>query len=170
MSEPGPGVQPASGAGAIFVRPTDRRGWFLLWGLLSALIMAFGSVGPWLRVGRYDVDGIQRGDAWLVLVAAIAGAVVLIVWRQRRMAGFAALLAGLVGLATALYDRWHLMRLIPLLPGLNIFTAGYLQVGWGLYLALLASFSFALCGLVWLLALANSAKSSGPATATPALE
>jgi hypothetical protein len=133
--------------------------------------MAVGSVGPWVRAGSVDLGGgIQHGDVWLVLVAAIVGAVVLIVWSRRRMGGVAALLAGLVGLAVALYDRWHLVRLIPLPPGVNIFTAGFLQVGWGLYLALLASFSFALCGLVWLLAHADSSESSEPATATPALD
>jgi len=102
-----------------------------------------------------------------VLVAAIAGAVLLMVWRQRRMAGVAAFLAGLLGLAITLYDRGHLIRLVPVPAeaGLIIIT-GSLQVGWGLYLALLASFSFARCGLVWLLALANSPESSGPGTAT----
>jgi hypothetical protein len=81
MSEPSPEVQRASDGGTILVRPTHRRGWFLLWGLLSALFMAFGSVGPWVRAGRFDLDGgIQQGDKWLVLVAAIVGAGVLIVW------------------------------------------------------------------------------------------
>jgi hypothetical protein len=116
MSEPNPEVQRASGAGPIFVRPTDRRGWFLIWGLLSALFMAIGSVGPWLKEGRVAYGGgIQYGDVWLVLAAAIVGAVVLIVWSQRRLAGVAALLAGLVGLAITLCDREHLIRVIPLL-------------------------------------------------------
>jgi hypothetical protein len=171
MSEPSPQVQGASGARAILVRPTDRRGWFLLWGLLSALFMAIGSVGPWLEEGRaYGGGGIQYGDVWLVLVAAIVGAVVLIVWSQRRLAGVAALLAGLVGLAITPYDREHLIRLIPLPPGVSLFTGGFLQVGWGLNLALVASFSFALCGLVWLLTHAESPERSGPASATPTVD
>ena len=174
MSEPSPDVQRASGARAIFVRPTDRRDWFVLWGLLSALFMAFGSFAPWLKAGNFDVgNGIQQGDVWLVLVAAIVGAVVLMFWRLRRVAGVAALLAGLVGLAITLYDRWHLARLIPApvsTPGIQYYSVGFLQVGWGLYLALLASFSFALCGLVWLLVLPDSPDSSGATTAPPPVD
>jgi len=133
--------------------------------------MAIGSVGPWLKDGgAYGGGGIQYGDVWLVLVAAIVGAVVLIVWSQRRLAGVAALLAGLVGLAVTLYDREHLRRFIPLPPGVHLFAPGFLQVGWGLYLALVASFSFALCGLVWLLTHADSPESSGPASATPPVD
>jgi len=55
----------------------------------------------------------------------------------------------------ALHDRWHLIRLVvlPKQPGIQYYDAGFLQAGWGLDLALLASLSFAVSGLVWLLAL-----------------
>ena len=159
MSEQTPEAQRATGAGTILARPVDRRGWFLLWGCLSALLMAVGSMGPWLRVGRSAaVYGIRQGDIWLVLLAAVVGGALFVVLRQRRTAGVAALLAGLVGLGITLYDRWHLVRLVPLRslrPGIHYFSSGFLQVGWGLDLALLASLSFAVCGLVWLLTLAD---------------
>jgi hypothetical protein len=58
----------------------------------------FGSLGPWLGV-RFSADeGGRQGHGWLVLLAAVVGAVSLVVWWQRRIAGAAALLAGLVGL------------------------------------------------------------------------
>lgn len=165
--------------GSMIIRlrpPTDKRGWLLLWGSLSALLM-FGSLGPWLRgFGRLaDHGGLQRGDGWLVLVAAVAGAVALVGWRQRRAAGFVALFAGLTGLGTTLYAATHLMGLIPpktqFLGSVNLLTDIPLYprdkpkallpspsvswVGWGLGLALLASLSLALCGLVWFLAVSD---------------
>jgi hypothetical protein len=162
MSERRPESETASSPRPLFAPPTDRRGWLLLWGLLSALLM-FGSLGPWLRAGLGDDGGLQRGNGWLVLVAAVAGAAVLVAWRQRRIAGVAALLAGLVSLAVALHAATHIKGLIP--PG-TVFLGSRPNLygpppplrfgfssfsGWGLDLALLGSLSFALCGLAWLL-------------------
>jgi len=158
-------------------RPTDRRGWLQLWGLLSALLM-FGSLGPWLRAGLGDSGGLQRGHGWLVLVAAVAGAAGLVVWRQRRVAGAAALLAGLVGLGVTLHAATHIRGLIP--PRTQFLEIGPFKplkfsfstfAGWGLDLALLGSLSLALCGLVWLLASRSSARrqSASERDASPGL-
>jgi hypothetical protein len=120
-------------------------------------------MGPWLRLGRSaSVYGIRQGDIWLVLLAAIAGGALFFVWRQRRIAGLVALLVGLVGLGITLYDRRHLARLVPLqtVGPIHYYSAGFVHVGWGLDLALLASLSFAVCGLVWLLTLAEPAQPS----------
>ncbi len=144
-------------------RPTDKRGWLLVWGSLSTLLLVFGSLGPWLRNGLGEHDALQHG---LVLVAAVAGAVVLVVWRQRRTAGVAVLFAGLVGLGITLHAATHLNGLLPQYGLAN----GFGDVGWGLDLALLASLSFALCGLVWLLALADPPESARLANATPAAD
>jgi hypothetical protein len=56
----------------------DTRDRLLFWGLLSALLM-FGSLGPWLGV-RFSADeGGRQGHGWLVLLAAVVGAVSLVV-------------------------------------------------------------------------------------------
>ena len=65
-------------------RPTDKRGRLLLWALLSALLLALGSPGPWLSLGVAENRALQHA---LVLVAAVGGAVVLVVLRQQRAAG-----------------------------------------------------------------------------------
>jgi hypothetical protein len=141
----------------IFAQSTDRRGWLLGWGLVSALLMAFGSVGPWVRVRAFAGGGfVETRGGLLVLVAAVIGAVFLVAWRQRRPAGIAALLMGLLGLAVALRDRRHLVNLLGgrhFPPRVHFFASRFVHVGWGLDLALLASLSLAVCGLVWLLAL-----------------
>lgn len=162
MSGRSPETQRAPAAGKIFARPTDMRGWLLLWGLLSALLMALSSFGPWLVAwtpSLNDDGGLQRGHGWLVLVAAVVGAAVLVVLRQRRTGGVAALFAGLVGLGITLHAATHINGLRPQhgIAGVGI-KYGFGDAGWGLDLALLASLSFALCGLVWLLALADSGK------------
>jgi Uncharacterised protein family UPF0547 len=138
---------------SILAKPLDRRGWFLLWGLASALLMVLGSVGPWARFGAV---AFGRGGALLVLALAVIGAALLVVWRERRAAGIAALVIGLLGLAVTLHARRRLRRLIlgmRLRAGIHFFTPGFIHVGWGLDLALLSSLSLALCGLVWLIAL-----------------
>jgi hypothetical protein len=135
----------------------DTRDRLLFWGLLSALLM-FGSLGPWLGV-RFSADeGGRQGHGWLVLLAAVVGAVSLVVWRQRRIAGAAALLAGLVGLGTTLHAATHLDALLPPHQTLVLIHVkqGFAQVGWGLDLAIVGSLSLAVCGLAWLLVLTDS--------------
>jgi hypothetical protein len=164
MGEQGTLGQLTPGASTIFARPSGKRDWLLLWGLLSALLMAFGSVGPWLQVGQVFSGGVQQGHVWLVLVLAFTGAALLTAWRQRRTAGLAALVTGVVGAGIALYDRSHWGAFIPIhaQPGVITlyYTEGPVRLGWGLYLALYASLSFALCGLVWLAALTGRPRSA----------
>ena len=143
---------------------TDKRGRILLWGLLSALLLALGSPGPWLSLGVTEDGALQHG---LVLVAAVVGAVVLVVLRQRRGAGVAALIAGLAGLGITLHAATHLGGLLQYGPARQA-PNGFGAVGWELELAVFASLSLALCGLVWLLALADPPASTRLANATPA--
>jgi Uncharacterised protein family UPF0547 len=162
----------ASAPETIFARPTDRRGWFLLWGLTSALLMVFGVLGPWIRIGTLAGGGVaeRHAGAVLVLVAAVIGGALLVVWRQRQAAGIAALLGGLVGLVVTVRDRRHFTGLLVgrhLVPGPPVLPR-FVHVGWGLDLALLASLSLALCGLVWLIALRDDPPQTAPVVnATP---
>ena len=147
----------------------ETRSRLLLWGLLSALLM-FGSLGPWLGVPRFPADeGGRQGHGWLVLLAAVVGGVLLVVWRQRRIAGAAALLAGLVGLGTTLHAATHLDDLQPPHQTLVRFVIkqGFAQVGWRLELAVAGSLSLAVCGLVWLLVLTDSPEPARTATSLP---
>jgi hypothetical protein len=127
-------------------RIADKRGRLLFWALLSALLLAISSPGPWLSF-RFMKDGeLQQG---LVLLAAVVGAVLLVALRQRRSAGVAALLAGLVGLGITLH------AVMPIGPALlygPFAPYWFAPVAWELDLVLLASLSLALWGLVWLLA------------------
>ena len=142
-------------------RPADKRDRLLFWGLLSALLLAISSPGPWLSLRVMNNGELQQG---LVLVAAVVGAVVLVAFRQRRSAGVAALLAGLVGLGITLHAVIHIGG--PLLYG-PFAAYGFAPVGWELDLVLLASLSLALCGLVWLLARSDPPESAPVASATP---
>jgi hypothetical protein len=142
-------------------RPADKRGRLLFWGLLSALFLAIGSPGPWLSFRFMKAGELQQG---LMLVAAVVGAVVLVAFRQRRSAGAAALLAGLVGLGITLHAVMHIGG--PLLYG-PYAPYGSGAVGWELDLVLLASLSLALCGLVWLLTRGDPPESARVGKATP---
>lgn len=134
-------------------RPNDKRGRLLFWGLVSALLLALCSPSPWLGVRFIKHGALQQG---LVLVSAVVGALVLVVVRQRRSAGLAALLAGLVGLGITL----HAVTFgSPLLYG-PYAPYGFRAVGWEVDLVLLASLSLAVCGLVWLLTLADPPESA----------
>jgi hypothetical protein len=141
-------------------RPADKRGRLLFWGLLSALLLATCSPSPWLNF-RFIKDGeLQQA---VVLVAAIVGAAALVAFRQRRSAGAAALLAGLVGMGITLHAVMQVSVTFlygPFAP----YASG--AVGWELDLVLLASLSLALCGLVWLLARADPPESAQVANAT----
>ena len=97
--------------------------------------MAVGALGPWIRIGPYAGGVIERrSGGLLVLAAAIVAAALLAVWRRRRAAGFAALLAGLFGLAVTFHDRRHLTRFLPVIhmpSGLPFFDPRYVHAGWG---------------------------------------
>ncbi len=78
--------------------------------------MALSSLGPWLIAwtpSLNDDGGLQRGHGWVVLVAAVAGAAVLVFLRRQRIAGLAALLAGLAGLGITLHAATHIDGLRP---------------------------------------------------------
>ena len=72
-----------------------------------------------------------------------------------------------MGLGITLHAATHLGGLLQYGPAREV-PNGFAAVGWELDLALFASLSLALCGLVWLLALADPPASTRLANATPA--
>lgn len=127
-----------------------RRGAFLAWGLLSALLMLLGSFGPWISTLGGSVAGTDgSNDGWLVVVAAVLGGVILLPTRRYRAGGIWPLLAGIGGAAVTIHDRSHASHVI---SGQSVLVRDLVHIGWGLNLAMVASISFAVCGLVWLLA------------------
>jgi hypothetical protein len=149
----------------LFATPVDKRGWFLVWGVASALLMALGSFGPWVGTFGGGIAGIHGRHGWFVVAAAAVGTVLFVLWRQRRAAGMWALLAGLVGLAVTVHERRRLtLFLHPRNPVFGPLVRGFVHVGWGLDLAMFASISFALCGLSWLLVLTDAPETARIAT------
>src|SRR5207245_10709136 len=83
-----------------------RRQAFLIWIGASALLMAVGAFGPWVKAFAISVSGTDgSNDGWVVLGAAVVGAGLAAVTRANRGAGAWALLAGRVGGGTTRYAR-----------------------------------------------------------------
>lgn len=118
-----------------------RKG-ILIWALVSGALMVVGGVGPWVTGYGSSVNG-TNGDGWIVIGAAVVGCVLCFVLRRYRAAGSAAIATGVIAMGTAGYDRSNLEKLFKAFGAVN-----ELKVGWGLNLALVASFSFALAGLL----------------------
>jgi hypothetical protein len=102
-----------------------------------------------LQLGQ-SVAGTDGGnDGWLVVSAAVIGGGLTFLLRRNRGAGIPALLGGLLGGTVTIYDRSHVSDAIQ--KG-GAFTQALAQIGWGLNLAMIASISLAVAGLVWLFA------------------
>jgi hypothetical protein len=142
-----------------------KRVWFLVWALVSAFLMTIGAFGPWVGTwhgpGVGGTDGSASSDphsilqsvagvapGWLVFGSAVAGAPLVLATRHSRGAGVGALLGGLSGAAVSIHDRSHMTHLM----SVSVFLEP-IHVGWGLNLAMAASISLTLCGLVWLFSL-----------------
>ena len=127
------------------------------WVLGSGALMAFGAFRTWVLIesesdwsGWSYLEGTISGtdgssDGWLVVAAAaIAGGLVFF-RRTSRHAGIPALLGGVVGLSVTAYDLATLQRAVGRGSGFEGYTA---YAGLGLILALLASISMAIAGIV----------------------
>jgi len=118
-----------------------------IWVFASAGMMVLGSFGPWVKVFGMTASGIDgHNDGWLVVAAAAIGVLLLLVRRDSRAAGVWALLGGIAGTAVTFHDRSNVSDAIS--SGGALVQAAA-QVGWGLNVALLASVSLAIAGLVW---------------------
>ncbi|HEY7732352.1 MAG TPA: hypothetical protein VH950_15845 [Gaiellaceae bacterium] len=120
----------------------SRSGLFV-WAAASAVAMVVGALGPWTE-GFFvaSVSGVEDGnDGWLVIAASVAGAAA-VYWAASRHAlagGAAAVVCGGVGAVVTLVERGQVET-----TGFGPFTA---EAGWGLTLAMLASFSLLLAGI-----------------------
>ena len=117
------------------------------WVVVSAALMVIGSFGPWAKVLGLSINGTDGGnDGWFVIaIAVVAGAVFL--WqRETTQAGYAAIAGGVLGASVAIYDRTNLKDA----ASENGQLGELVEVGWGLNLAMIASISLAIAGVVWI--------------------
>jgi hypothetical protein len=115
----------------------------LVWALASAVAMALGALAPWAEVFVVTFSGLEEGNkGWLVLAAAAGGALASYwAWTRSTLAGGAAAVGcGALGAVVTLVERGNVKEL-----GFGPFGAA--DVGWGLTLAMLASFSLVLAGV-----------------------
>ncbi|HVC85788.1 MAG TPA: hypothetical protein VNC40_00030 [Gaiellaceae bacterium] len=111
------------------------------------MLMAIGAFGPWVKALGQSVGGTDgSNDGWLVVAAAAIGGLLFYATRSTRAAGIWTLLAGAAGLAVTVYDRNNIQNKI---NQSGAFVKALASVGWGLNLALAASASMALAGLIW---------------------
>ena len=130
-----------------------RQQAFFCWVAASVGLMVVGAFGPWVELLGLSARGTDSGnDGWFVVaVAVVAGAIFR--WQRRTpRAGAAAIAGGVLGAIITIYNR------------LNVGDAGgesgqaaeLVQAGWGLNLAILASISLAISGVVWVLTFEQS--------------
>jgi hypothetical protein len=114
------------------------------WVWCSAGLMVVGAFGAWATIGSVSVGGTV-GDGWFVILAGALGAGLSYAMRGSRSAGAWPIIGGAVGLAVTAYDRSHLESFIN--HG-GAVAQPPVQVGWGLSVALIASISMAIAGVV----------------------
>ncbi len=154
MSQP---VLPAGGVSSLQI----IRGWILL----SAVLMVVGAFGPWVKALGQSASGTDgSNDGWLVVGAAVLGCALFFAMRKTRVGGVWPLLAGIAGLAVTLYDRNHLNNAIN--RG-GPFAQAVAQIGWGLNLALAASISLGIAGVVYFFQRPEAQPPTVPASPSP---
>jgi hypothetical protein len=115
----------------------------LWWVLGSAVLMAIGAIGPWAKALFVSVSGLD-GDGWFVLLGAVVIVAITLIHVRRHATRnrrpwwpFAVgLLAAVIAAATAIYDANNIQREIS-----ESDIEGIASVGWGLWLACVASVS-----------------------------
>jgi hypothetical protein len=127
----------------------DRRQVILGWVLGSAALMVIGSFGPWVKALGTSVGGTHGSHhGWVVVGAAAIGVALFVLTRAAKVAGLWALLAGAVGAYVTVHDRSNLSDGI---GQVGLLGSVAVQIGWGLNVALIASISFAVAGVVWMI-------------------
>jgi hypothetical protein len=111
--------------------------------LVGAVVMAVGSVGPWVDTVLGSVSG-THGDGQITLVAAGLVFVFVVVGHTRhgsRVSAVLATLAAVAGGATAAYD---LSNIHDATADTTLFGTQLAQPGWGLY-AVIAGAAVVVC-------------------------
>jgi hypothetical protein len=123
-----------------------RRSGLQVWVLGSAAVMVLGSFGPWIKALGQSISGVDgSNDGWLVIALATIGGLLFYASRSHRAAGVWATLGGAGGLAITIHDRSRVQHAIDHGGAL---TKALASVGWGLNVALIASGSMVLSGLI----------------------
>jgi hypothetical protein len=123
-----------------------RRSGLQAWVLGSAAVMVLGSFGPWIKALGQSVSGVDgSNDGWFVIALAAIGGLLFYASRSHRAAGVWAILGGAGGLAITIHDRTRVQHAIDQGGAL---TKALASVGWGLNVALIASGSMVLSGLI----------------------
>jgi hypothetical protein len=137
----------------------ERRQRVFYWVLASAALMLVGAFGPWAKIFGFSVNGTDgSNDGWLVVLAAVVSAALLLWKRDARIAGLGAIAGGAVGALVTIYDR---QNLTPDSADGEL-VDGLVQVGWGLNLAMLASISLAVAGVVWMRSAGTESPEAAP--------
>ena len=130
----------------------SRQQAFFCWVAASVGLMVVGAFGPWVELLGLSARGTDSGnDGWLVVtVAVVAGAIFR--WQRRSpRAGVAAIAGGVLGAIITIYNRLNVGDAAE-----SGQAAELVQAGWGLNLAILASISLAISGVVWVLTFEQS--------------
>jgi hypothetical protein len=140
----------------------------LLWAAASAGLMIVGAIGPWATAvgGLASVGGLDGGrDGWFVVVVAAISLVVLaaVYFGSSLRIAWSLPVLGLLGLAVAAIDRRDVAD-AGRGPGIGDVLTGQddgsvetgIEVGWGLNLAMGASFSLVVASVVLLWAARSS--------------
>jgi hypothetical protein len=153
--DPGAATRVAKAASINVKVPAKRRRreamtqGMLIWALASAGLVIIGAFGPWAKVLVISINGTDVShDGWVVASAAFFGGLLVYVRRATPSAGSWALLAGIVAMLPAIYDRQHLTHWI---SNGGPLTQALVHVGWGLNLVIAASISLAICGVTGLI-------------------
>jgi hypothetical protein len=135
------------------------------WVLGSGGLMVVGAFGPWVKALGQSVAGTDgSNDGWLVVAAAAVGGLLFYVTSTHRAAGLWALLGGAAGVGITLYDRSNVQKAIDQAGSL---AQALVQVGWGLNLALGASLSMAIAGIVCMFQQQQTEQPLSPPSSAP---
>ena len=123
--------------------------------------MLIGAFGPWVKALGQTVSGTDGGnDGWVVVAVALITGLLFFASRRNKGAGLLGLIGGLIGGFVAIHDRSHVSHVI---SNGGALAQALVHVGWGLNLAMVASISFAVAGLIWLLTVESEEVPTGPA-------
>jgi hypothetical protein len=130
----------------------ERRQRIFYWVLASAALMLIGAFGPWAKVFAISVNGTDgSNDGWVVVVLALASAALFAWKRDTRKAGIWAIAGGALGAIVTIYNRQDITSSPDEEGEAGEFIQSIaVQVGWGLNLAIIASISLAIAGIVWM--------------------